>query len=342
MSEKKLTEKQLYTAKLEELRSRYSEVDPLIFYRELFPAGSFEEQGSLTGKPNGVLVAVDDTGIGKQRLIFDDLETLKEYQGIPNVIMSPIGYFGRRRTSKNASAIYAMVFDLDGQNMQELKDTLYQMYETCLIPPATYIALSGHGLHLYYVFEEPIAMKPYIQRELNKLKAGLTKIIWNAYTSNIEKPQMQPITQGFRIVGSASKLGKRYPVRIFKTGKRTTASELVEWIPNLKEWDQYKANIEFEDCTPIEEAKELWPDWYERRIIRGKPRGVWSIKRDLYDWWLGQIKRGATVGHRYFSIMTLAIYAYKCQIERDELERDAYALVPLFDAMSESENNRFT
>ena len=107
-------------------------------------------------------------------------------------------------------------FDLDrSRTLQELKDTLYQMYETCLIPPATYIALSGHGLHLYYVFEEPIAMKPYIQRELNKLKAGLTKIIWNAYTSNIEKPQMQPITQGFRIVGSASKLGKRYPVRIF-------------------------------------------------------------------------------------------------------------------------------
>ena len=70
MREKKLTEKQLYTAKLEELRSRYSEVDPLIFYRELFPAGSFEEQGSLTGKPNGVLVAVDDTGIGKQRLLW--------------------------------------------------------------------------------------------------------------------------------------------------------------------------------------------------------------------------------------------------------------------------------
>ena len=40
--------------------------------------------------------------------------------------------------------------------------------------------------------------------------------------------------------------------------------------------------------------------------------------------------------------MTLAIYAYKCQIDRDELERDAYALVPLFDAMSESESNRFT
>ena len=40
--------------------------------------------------------------------------------------------------------------------------------------------------------------------------------------------------------------------------------------------------------------------------------------------------------------MTLAIYAYKCQIDRDELERDAYALVPLFDSMSESETNRFT
>lgn len=327
--------------KLERLRADYLEVKPLDFYRELFPKGCFEEKGCYTKRPNGVLVAVSKDGIGRQRLVFDDLNTLKEYQGISNVIMSPIGYFGRRRTSKMASELYAMTFDLDGQGMDELNDTLYQMYDTCHIPPATYIALSGHGLHLYYVFEDPIPMKRYIQRELNKLKTGLTKIIWNAYTSNISSPQIQPVTQGFRIIGSASKLGSRYPVRIFKTGKKTMPKELVEWIPKLKEYDEYRANLEFEDRTPIEIAKEQWPEWYKRRIVEGKSCEIWAIKRDLYDWWLRRIKEGATVGHRYFAIMTLAIYAYKCGIDREELEDDAYSLVPLFDSMSSSEDNRF-
>ena len=40
--------------------------------------------------------------------------------------------------------------------------------------------------------------------------------------------------------------------------------------------------------------------------------------------------------------MTLAIYAVKCGIEEDELRDDAYSLLDDYDAMSESEDNRFT
>ena len=38
------------------------------------------------------------------------------------------------------------------------------------------------------------------------------------------------------------------------------------------------------------EAKEKYPDWYERRIVKKERRGRWTVKRDLYDWWLHRIE----------------------------------------------------
>ena len=84
------------------------------------------------------------------------------------------------------------------------------------IPKATFVVLSGHGLHLYYVLKQPIRATMNNIRKLNKLKEGMTKLIWNRYTSNIEKIQFQYCLQGFRMVGSASKMGKRYPVRAYR------------------------------------------------------------------------------------------------------------------------------
>ena len=60
--QRKLTPKQWYRKKLLWIKERgYQEVKPLDFYRELFPAGSFEEKGiqldrKQGGKPNGILV----------------------------------------------------------------------------------------------------------------------------------------------------------------------------------------------------------------------------------------------------------------------------------------------
>ena len=33
----------------------------------------------------------------------------------------------------------------------------------------------------------------------------------------------------------------------------------------------------------LAEAKEKYPDWYERRIVKKERRGRWTVKRDLYD-----------------------------------------------------------
>ena len=92
----------------------------------------------------------------------------------------------------------------------------------------------------------------------------------------------------------------------------------------------------------LAEAKEKYPDWYERRIIKKERRGRWTVKRDLYDWWLHRIADEIRVGHRFYGIMTLAIYAKKCGIDEDELRRDAFALLRPYDDMSVEDINRFT
>lgn len=71
---------------------------------------------------------------------------------------------------------------------------------------------SGTGLHLYYLLDQPVPMYPKNQLYLKELKYALIRQIWNRFTSTIEQPQMQ----GFRIVGSGSKLSRDYPVVAYR------------------------------------------------------------------------------------------------------------------------------
>ena len=42
-----------------------------------------------------------------------------------------------------------------------------------------------------------------------------------------------------------------------------------------------------------------------------------------------------SAGHRYFGIMALAIYAKKCGISYEELERDAFGFLEILDNRTE-------
>lgn len=341
-----LTEKQLYKAKVEWFKdNEYEEVDPLDFYREIFPVGSFQEQGNTERKSgNGMLVYKNEHGQHWHKLIFDDLAEIPNWYGIEDVYIRSASFIGKNTKNENASMIYALVFDLDGQGITELQMVTQFMRKGTNIPKATFVVLSGHGLHLYYVLEKPIRATMNNIRKLNKLKEGMTKLIWNRYTSNIDKIQFQYCLQGFRMVGSASKMGKRYPVRAYRfSDEHYTIEELVSWIPKLKEWDEYRIDITERDTVPKETAKKLWPEWYEYRINQ-RQSNKWHIKRDLYDWWKNKIVEGATYGHRYFCIMCLAIFAIKCGISEEELKRDALELVPILDRLSNDKDpkSRFT
>ena len=354
-------------AALEQMRALYFEknahlekfleaVTPFEFYREIFPEGSFERRGHFEdAKGNGIAVTIpkkdegatgialeiEGDGKAKRYTITDELAELENLWDTDFTIMSPISYFGRRRCGKNARYLYALVFDLDGVGMPQLRDTLHQM-DRDILPKATFIVNSGTGLHLYYVLKEPIPMYPYNQKCLKELKYSLTRQIWNRYTSTIKEPQVQGILQGFRVVGSGSKLGREYPVTAFRLGGPVTLEELLEFIPDSNGEQQQLLGLMQKGRLSLAEAKEKYPDWYERRIVKKERRGRWTVKRDLYDWWLHRIADEIRVGHRFYGIMTLAIYAKKCGISEEELRHDAFALLKPYDDMSVEDINRFT
>ena len=185
-------------------------------------------------------------------------------------------------------------------------------------------------------------MYPQNQKILKEMKYALTRQIWNRFTSSIKEPQLQGILQGFRVVGSGSKLGREYPVVAFRFGDAVDLEKLLDYIPESSGERQYIQDLMKKSRLSLAEAKEKYPDWYERRIVKKEHRGRWTVKRDLYDWWLRRISDEIKVGHRFYGIMTLAIYAKKCDIDEDELRHDAFGLFQAFDDMSVEDINRFT
>lgn len=346
----------LYKEKNAYLDQTLARVNPYEFYREIFPVGSFERKGcyednrpngiavSLPGKGgsvNGIALEIEGSGAARRYIITDDLKKLDELMDTDFTIISPISYFGKKRSGKMARFLFALAFDLDGVGMPQLRDVIHQMSKG-ILPKATFVVNSGTGLHLYYVLSEPVPMYPQNQHYLKELKYSLTRQIWNRFTSTIKQPQMQGLMQGFRVVGSWSKLGKGYPVVAYRFGGRMELDSLLDFVPASNGERQKLEGIMRKASMPLEEAKEKYPGWYERRIVNGERRGRWTVKRDLYDWWLRRIRDEIKVGHRYHGVMTLAIYAKKCGIEETELRRDAYSLLQPYDDMSIEEVNRFT
>ena len=94
--------------------------------------------------------------------------------------------------------------------------------------------------------------------------------------------------------------------------------------------------------TPIAEAKAKWPEWYERRVVQGEEKVGYDTNRGAYESWLSRIEDEAVVHGRYFAVLALVAYAVKCNVPLEDLERDAYALVPALDKLSDDPGNRFT
>ena len=329
------------------LENVYEEVYPGEFYRELFPEGSFEKRGVMDPpKCNGIALRIkQETKYPIHSVITDDLEEIDEIVDSDDFcIMSPISYIGNRRTASNARYIYALAIDLDGITT----DSRFSFFLTQCeegdkmlavvwgLPKPTYLVSSGTGIHIYYFFEEPIRLYPNVISELEKLKKRLTWQAWTQGASQLhDHVQYESLFQGFRMVGSITKIGTR--VRAFKVGEKVTVDYLNQFVPDDIE---YRADFTLSHRKIIlDKAKEKYPEWYEKRIVKKQPKKSWRCNRAVYDWWKKRIVAKGEEGHRYWCIMVLATYAIKCGIGKEELERDAYELMPL---LSSRGKNPFT
>ena len=317
------------------------EVPAMDVYTDIFNLGYNEIQcnGEEAGlyKANPIGYWKNGTAKGHYRIMFDDTfeETLKELQEADFSILNGITYFGRKNVQEHASKMYCMIFDLDGVTDKTLNAFMSGAFVGNAYPIPNYIALSGHGVHLYYIFEYPIPLYPNIKMQLKAFKYAMIEKVWNTYTSKDKKKQFQGINQGFRVIGGKTKIeGVR--VRAFRINEHPFALEqLNQYIPKESRVDESK--LYKESKMSLAEAKKKFPRWYEDKVVNKQPRRYWTCKRDLYEWWIEKIKEGATFHHRYFSIMCLAIYGAKCGIPFEEVKAKAFELIPFLDSINPDE-----
>ena len=307
----------------------------------------------------------------------DDLKKLVE-NSQDFCFMSPISYAGKNRSKDNARFLYAMAIEVDNLLVQKWDDkweqsgmaNLFYQIRTQRLPQPSYIIWSGNGIHLYYIFSEPIALFKQNIRHLSKWRRELTKRIWNSYITESYKNkeiQFESLFQGFRVVGTLTKRGlgesksfdERFPelphelercrAFKFKDGAPVSLEYLVsfcrrermsEW---SKEWEEETKKEEKRISgmksakKSIAEMKAEWgEDWFNRHFDKkGRPLAVQTKKtfetgRAFYDNFKNKIADQTEEGHRYYSIWMLCAVGMKCGIDKAEIESDAEKLLKIF------------
>jgi len=335
-----------YTILKDILSSRYNEVNGFNFYNYIFPNN--ELKGDLKDDfscPNAIYLYQDERDREakrrvRRRIMLSDTweEDYMQYVECNSLTFcSGLSYCGRTNRLEKAQHMNAMVFDLDGVGENELLNLFLRIGKPVAfrtLPQPTFIAISGTGLHIYYVFSDPIELFPNIKLQLKRLKYDLTFRLWDYKgTSQQKQIQYQSINQGFRMVGS---INNKYniPVIAFKTGDKVDLEYLNQYA--IEEKNKVDLNMPFRPTKyTLGEAKEKFPDWYQRVVIEGnKSQNKWHIKKDLYNWWLRQIDK-VQGGHRYFYLMCLVIYAVKCDVPKKQVKKD---MLEVFDYLADIEH----
>lgn len=358
---------QVYKQKNDYMSSIYHEVTAEELYSAIFPLDGMEKKGDKLHRASNPIFTYREKAEkgkdGKERsyfrneILFSDsfTESIAKSQKNSCSLMSMCSYSGRTKTAKNAFKCHGFIIDLDGVGMKQLETFWGWVEHLEKIPNPTYVANSGHGLHIYYVFENPVPLYPRVREHLQQLKRGLTEWVWNKWTSSydVKDRQYQGIYQSFRMVGSCTKLGKgksksKYLVKAWKTGKPVSISYLNKFVedkykcpedPDYASWDWAA-----EEHKTLSECQELYPEWYERRIVRGEPAGQWKCSKGLYNWWLRKIQEtgAARDGNRYHCVSMLYVYGQKCMIDKSLIDADAEDLLEPFNELTKHEDNAFT
>ena len=89
----------------------------------------------------------------------------------PMTLCSGIAYRGRKNTLENAQQMNALIFDLDGVGLLELRTLFLRLGgkpgDMLRLPMPTFLVASGNGLHVY----QTCLISPY-------LKVGALRHVW--------------------------------------------------------------------------------------------------------------------------------------------------------------------
>ena len=300
------------------------------------------------------------TGTTWSSQVYDDLKNI--YMGINNTQanLSPIGFYGNKAISKNASLLFAFNIDVDyvsTQNLQNLIDGI----KTGIYPVPTMIVNTGIGVHIWYVLNKPIKLYNSVRSDVSKFKQRLVELLWNESTSESRNKDNQGFMQDSRVVGSQTKLGKDYITRGFEwgTGDRVSIEYLESFIsrdefgnelPKLKlvpYYDLEKINIlkgqlidklpEYKDeilemklTIKMLEAGIDYPEWFKSKILNKNSHTHIVLSEKTYYNYLEEVILNARVGYRYKMAAMLFVLGVKCNIDKDTVAEQLRGILPIF------------
>lgn len=209
-------------------------------------------------------------------------------------IMSPILFAGKKATSENGRWMCAIAIDLDYiYTANGYPQGLYNLLassETGEIPEPTMIVCSGHGLHAYYVLEEPVPLFKQQKMALDGLRRGLIKHLWMPGQGICDVPhgmqdiQYESLTQSFRMPGTLTKEGykasdtelgrdlefnhgKQFYTHAFwlRSRKLWTVEELRTWAADSPK-TLLTMYIPNKKSKSFEELLDLYPEWTRRHF----------------------------------------------------------------------------
>ena len=347
------------------LRGLYEEVSPYTFYEELYCDKTLDDSVVVTFGDDHKLEWCEHNPIQKTIKAMSMAEAIEMGFNYANMYLPPCTFFNNYNSSKCMENLYAIVVDFDGDKdgvSKELMDWLIKRIndDNEFVSP-TFLTNSGHGLHLWYVFDKPLPMYASNKRLMRDLYAAIHQTLNDLNA----KPQRHHITQAYRIVGSKTKINT--VTTAFRTGDVYDVNELLK---------QFGVNVRLGEgeSAPSEQMMKLayairdklgvaipdedsWKSVHEyiaenkdafNKISTRNPSRRYR-KADGSGWgsfdWYKRMKDSIILktpdGHRYTSLMAFMIIGYKCNIPFDQVKRDEDDIILKWQMREKSFPHRF-
>ena len=265
--------------------------------------------------------------------LFDIIDTSEH-----TCFIAPMSYVGLHRKNDYCRYMFALCVELDGiQPKNGIRELFFTWQRKNMpLPEPTYIIASGSGLHLYWVFKQPIPMYKNLFAQWSTYKKELTRRLWDKPETYLyDHVQYESLNQPFRIPGTRTKSGAR--ALAFKVGGEVTPEYMNQFVH-----EEYRVETTVKSTLTLAEAAEKYPDWYQRRIINGEPRRFYNRHEGIYYNWIEKIMKGGEVGHRYNCLENLCSLAVQCKIPREQLVEDCMRVAEYFETLTNDDNNHFT
>lgn len=277
------------------------QVNPWTFYEDVFGDMSL----SLP-----VVILDEEEGKKIQPMELDDAIDFSMSRN--DVLLGGVAYFNNWISKKSAKEIYTFIIDMDNVYSGTLQNALQNDWKSANGEPfarPTYIVNSGTGLHLYFVLEEPI---PCYRRSLEDIDKVYRQLAIQQSRRVYVNRQVQWFGQDFRMAGGQNKYG--WENAVYRIGDKWDIDKLAKAVgvdTHFVRYGEPKQNVQ------LEKKKR------QRRAITG-----WKSNKAFYYHTLEGCKEKTKEGHRYTSLCSLTVIAFKCGIPYEELEQDLLSLLP--------------